>query len=547
MTKAAAGRAAERLPGNGQGDGRGICLGFQWDATSWEAAPRLWDTLFGWLGERPAFWNLPPFPAETPVRKRAAPAKPLLARVEARGDAVTSAGFSGACHPLLNINELDRDVTWGLRNPWGTGIVDVVGLHPRILVPRVADLARGEAWKVYREHGFSRVGICVRETGRPPDPPDGCLAFLRVPVSSWFTEAARSRSLRRAVMSRPSALLLLDLSGCSDPVFLRSVLEDPSGLFGGRSPDLSPLPEPDGDLPPHRPTASPRLDWGPFSIPDLHALLQQTAAAFRKKRRKNEEIGALLATLGTPRGGIPSAEAPKRSYQPQLVAHMLGDVTLGGSVFDVRLHGGRFCGIVRQGIDLMPLRPASSFFRVGRSLSSLRTVSSVSFESDAGTGLQEELGLDGRDGTLVRIEYSFRDDSPDLSIVLDMEMPPLLAGSQVEEYAPLALALRALRKDEAAAIEVFAPDGSTSSVEVSERSGSVLAAGAEHRVRRADGGWIVLRFSPPNGRSWGLPSFRVVRARRERVLEVNPFGSYMPVPARALAGRASFRMSLGIA
>jgi len=547
MTKAAAGRAAQRLPGSDQGDGRGICLGFQWNAASWEEAPRLWDALFGWLGERPAFWNLPSFPAATPVRKRAATAKPLRARVEARGDAVTSAGFSGACHPLLNIDELDRDVAWGLRNPWGTGVVDVVGLRPRILVPRVADLARGDAWKVYREHGFSRVGICVRETGRPPDPPDGCLAFLRVPVSSWFTEANRSRSLRRAAMSRPAALLLLDLSGCSDPVSLRSVLEDPSGLFGGRSPDLSPLPEPDGDLPPHCPAASARLDWGPFCIPDLHAVLEETAAASRRKRRKNEEIGALLATLGAPRSGIPAAEAPKRSYQPRLVAHMLGDVTLGGSVFDVRLHGGRFCGIVRQGIDLMPLRPASSFFRVGRSLTSLRTVSSVSFESDAGTGLQEELGMDGRDGTLVRIEYSFRDDSPDLSILLDMEMPPLPAGSQVEEYAPLALALRALRKDETAAIEVFAPDGSASSVEVSEGSGSVLAAGAEHRVRRADGGWIVLRFFTPAGRSWGLPSFRVVRARRERVLEVNPFGSYTPVPSRALAGRASFRMSLGIA
>jgi hypothetical protein len=543
MTKAAAGRAPERSPGNGPG----TCLGFQWDAASWETAARLWDTLFGWLGERPAFWNLPTFPEDSSVRKRAAPAKPLLARVEARGEVVTSAGFSGACHPLLNMNELDREVTWGLRNPWGTGVADVLGMRPRILVPRVADLARGDAWKVYRDRGFSRVGICVREAGRPPDPPDGCLAFLRVPVAAWFSDTARSRSLRRAVMSRPAALLLLDLCGCSDPAFLRSVLEDPSGLFGGRSPSLSPLPEIDGDLPPHGSGASLGLDWAPFCIPDLHAVLEATAAASRKRRRKNEEMSALLAALGTPRDGLSQAQAPKRSYQPQLVAHMLGDVTLGGSAFDVRLHGGRFCGIVRQGIDLMPLRPASSFFRVGRSLSPLRTVSSVSFESDAGTGLQEELGMDGRDGTLLRIEYSFRDDSPDLSILLDMEMPPLPAGSRVEEYAPLALALRLLRKEEEAAIEVSAPDGSASSFEVSERNGSVLAPGAEHRVRRPDGGWIVLRFSTPAGPSWGLPSFRVVRARRQRVLEVNPFGSYAPVPSRALAGRASFRMTLGIA
>jgi len=543
MTKPPALRMALRP----RGTDPGVCLGFQWDASTWEELPRLWDTLAGWLGDRPAFWNLPSFPPGMAARRRVSVARPVADRVEVRHEPVSAAGFSGACHPLLNIDELDREVSWGLRNPWQTGLTDVLGMRPRILVPRVPDLQRADAWKVYRDHGFAQVGACVRQGCRLPAA-DRLLVLLRVHVCSWSADAARSRRRRRSVPWTPGLVLLLDLGGCTDAAALKAALEDPSGLFGGRVPTLAPLAEPPGELPPGPvPAAAACLDWAPFSVPDLHAALDETAPASKRKRKKSEELGELLSTLSAPRERPAEPAAVKRPYQPQLLAHMLGDVTLGGSAFDVRLHGGRFCGIVRQGTGLTPLRPAGAWLRMGRGLSSLRTVSSVSFESEAGTGLQEVLGMDGRDGTLVRIEYSFRDDSPDLLIDLDLQLPALPQELLVDEYAPLALALRALRKDEDVRVEVAAPDGSASSVQVPSRGPGVLAAGAEHRVRRADGGWIVLRFSAPSGRSWGLPWFRVARYGRERVLECNPFGSYEPVPARALARRASFRMSLGIA
>ncbi|MGA2381106.1 MAG: hypothetical protein ABSG85_17560, partial [Spirochaetia bacterium] len=151
------------------------------------------------------------------------------------------------------------------------------------------------------------------------------------------------------------------------------------------------------------------------------------------------------------------------------------------------------------------------------------------------------------EGSLLSIEYSFRDDSPLLSIVLEMRFPEIPAGAQVDEYAPLALPLRLLKKGEAAAIEVSAPDGSTSSVEVTEETGSAFAPGALHRIRRVDGGWIILQFAAPGGPAWGLPSFRVTRSRGTRVLEANPFGSYVPQPGPSLSGRhACFSLRLGL-
>jgi hypothetical protein len=320
-------------------------------------------------------------------------------------------------------------------------------------------------------------------------------------------------------------------------------------LFGGRAPALLPLAEPSDELPGKASSPPVRLDWAPFSVAGLHAVLARTAGMSRKKRKKNEEYSALLGQLGSSADGSPaqivSAADPHR--QLRLVAHMLGDVALTGSGFDVRLQGGRFSGITRQGNELMPVRPARSYLRVGGRLLSYRTVSSFSFESEHGTGLREELRIDDAQGSLISTEYSFRDDSPFLSITVETRFPEIPAGAQVEEYAPLAIALRPLKKGETAAVEVSAPDGSTSSVEVSEEGGSVFAPGALHRIRRVDGGWIVISFDSPGGPAWGLPSFRVTKGRGGRVLEANPFGSYARQPGPTVSGRhARYSLRLGL-
>jgi hypothetical protein len=457
-------------------------------------------------------------------------------------------GYSGSPHCLLSLDELDRELSWGLSNPWGTGISDVTGLRPTILVPRVADIGRHGAWKLYAEHGFRLVGVFPEVRDRLPEAPAGCLWFLRVGVSSCAPASPETRSLRRLLGSSANVFVQLDLSGVGDPAALRSLLEEAAGLFGGRSPVSSPLPEPAAELPPKLVTAPQRLDWSPLSVPGLHAVLDDTAAISRKKRKKNDEFHDLLCRLGSAADGTARGESdshdPRRRLR--LVAHMLGEVSLTGSLFDVRIHGGRFCGVTRRGNDLMPPRPAQSFIRTGRTLWTFKTLSSFSFESERGTGLREELGLEGKEGAFIRVEYAFREDSPLLSISLEVRFPDLAPGGKVDEYAPIAISLRTLKKGEPAAIEVSAPDGSSSSVEVSEKSGNVFVPGAWHRIRRQDGGWIVLQFTSP-GRTWGLPSFRVARGRGGRFLEANPFGSYSPVPGPALAGRAArFSLRLGL-
>jgi hypothetical protein len=530
------------------GNGRSICLGFQWDAASWETVSALWHPLFSWLGSRTVHWNLPALPADMAPRRRASVLKPLAARIESQADGVTAMGFSGAAHPLLTIDELEREVTWGLKNPWGTGITDVLGVRPLLLVPRVADLRRADSWKVYGHNGFGLIGIFRDEGTRVSEVPAGCLSFVRAGLAGNRPDAEDARRVGRLASSPSGTLLQVDLSGVTDGGALRSLLEGPSGIFGARMPALQPLPEPPGPLPAAAPARQGKQDWRPFCLAGLHETLEDTGSLSRKKRKKNDEYGALLSRMGSAGDGRPAAQdAGKLQKNLRLVAHMLGEVALAGNGFDVRLQGGRFCGITRQGKQMLPALPALSYLRVGSKTSWYRTVSSFSFESDRGTGLREELRIPGTDGPSVGIEYSFQDDSPLLSIVLDTIFPDVAAGAQVQEHAPLALALRLLKKGESATIEFSAPDGSGSSVDVSEETGSVIVPGALHRIRRTDGGWILLRYSHPGISAWGLPSFRVRRIGRARVLEANPFGSYDRQPGHTLGGRhASFSLRIGL-
>ena len=96
-------------------------------------------------------------------------------------------------------------------------------------------------------------------------------------------------------------------------------------------------------------------------------------------------------------------------------------------------------------------------------------------------------------------------------------------------------------------IEAVAPDESAATVRLGETSGPVFLPGASFRIPRADGGSILVRFSAPEERRWGLPSFRITRVRGARVLEFNPFGSYTPLAGSSLSARSetfTFLMSL---
>jgi len=521
---------------------RRISLGFQWDARSWENVPLWCDSLFTRLKDSKVHWNLPAFLPDTPARKKASIARAIRSRLESSGDIVTAMGFAGACHPLLNIDELEKEISWGVKNPWGTGIADIFDVRPQILVPRVPDLVRPDARKAYRECGFRLIGVCGESLSPPAGSLAGCFLYSRFIVTALQSGSKEVKRLRRLIASAGDLFLLLDLSGSSRPEELEIAIKELLEPVLARGPVVMLLPGPapaNLSLPP-----SLLADWTPFIPPLLPAKLDATAGIARKKRKKNE----LLSLLGPGESTVSArGTGPDQSERSRLVAHMLGEVALAGRDFDVRLSGGRFCGATRQGRDLLPRRPARSYIRSAAGTIFFKTQSSFSFEGESGTGLREELRVDGQAGGGISIEYSFRHDSPFLSIDVEVRFPVLAADASIEEYAPLAIALRDLRKGEGVTVEVSAPDESAASVDLTEAAGGIMLPGAAHRIRRADGGWVRLMYASPDGRRWGLPFFRVTRLRGARIVEINPFGSYMPTPGSALSGRReSFSLLLGL-
>ena len=531
-------------------NGRRVCLGFQWDAGSWDDAPLWCDYLFTRLGRHKVHWNLPAFPTDGPVRKRASFAKSLRERIERSGDGLSSMGFSGACHPLLNLDELEKELSWGLKNPWGTGLTDTLNLRTRVLIPRVPDLLRPGALKLYADRGFTLVGICDVPAHGSGAWSDGFFPAVRLEVANAGPADPGLRGLRRLISSAEEIFILLDLTGLGNTGPLERLTEELIGpLLGSDSFSFSLIDDPSAP-PPSAPAIRPaRPDWSPFPASVLRAKLKATAGLARRKRKKAEEYKDLLCTLA--RGDLPPREAEDAEEESpnrmRLVAHMLGDVALAGRDFDVKLSGGRFCGITQHGSWLLPARPALSYLRIHGRTTPFRTLSSFSFEGENGTGLREELGIEGEDGARLSIEYSFCDDTPLLSVNAEISYPRLSSARVVEEYAPLAITLAELPKGGSITVEARAPDESRAAVTLEEKSGWVLLPGAVHRIARADGRSILVQFSPRDGKRWGIPFFRVVKTRGGRFLEMNPFGSYAPVPAAVLGGtRETFSLLLGL-
>ena len=133
-------------------------------------------------------------------------------------------GYAGACHPLLNLDELEKELSWGLKNPWGTGITDTLDLRPPVLIPQVPDLLRPGAGALYEKHGFSLVGVCA-SSQQAAETPAGWFSFLRFPAATLGNVDVFARRLRRIAAVPADLFVMLDLSGEETASHLEALLE----------------------------------------------------------------------------------------------------------------------------------------------------------------------------------------------------------------------------------------------------------------------------------------------------------------------------------
>jgi hypothetical protein len=153
------------------------------------AAETLLEEATSLLPHLPLAWNLPLAPLEA-GRGRADLAVEIKTRVRSRSDSVLLMGYGGGPHPLLAAEELERELDWCRRNPWGSGAKSLLGQEPKHLLPLAADLAREALDGVYGRHGFETVGLA--------EPLEQALARFSPHGGAGWGGAERSPLLRRA-------------------------------------------------------------------------------------------------------------------------------------------------------------------------------------------------------------------------------------------------------------------------------------------------------------------------------------------------------------
>jgi len=536
--------------------GRRLLVGVQWDAACWTRAPLLVDRILRVLHRVPLHWNLPAFPPDDAGSTGLA--EVLRERLASAGDALIAMGCTGACQPALGLAELDREIAWGLRNPWSTGIVDVLGRRPAAIAPRFADLDRPGAAALCLRHGLALVGTAAADRPLSFAGHYGLrvFPFTRLPLGG-SSRPALDADLRRLLSVDGDVFVVFDLAALpGEPAAAALLIETLADRVLGSGRTVVTLAEAALGGETRQPAGGrasvETAEWRLFPAAILRRRLEAAESLRRRKRRRSDETRDLLAQLsaatpapGAPSPGAPSTGVPRRYADRGLIAHMQGEATLSGERFDVRLAGGRFCGLVHGRQALTPQRPASTLLRVnGRTLAA-RGRSAFSFEGDDGTGLREDLAIEPG-GSLV-VDYAFRGEQDVLAVEAAFVVPALPHDAVVEEWTPLALTLADVPPGREVPIVFEAPDGSTGTCLVAERDGWRPVAGSVFRVK-TDATEIVLTTGGDGRGAWGIFLFRVAKSgARRRVLEANPFGTAGPVPAAALAGTGgSFRFTLGL-
>ncbi len=520
-----------------------VLLGIRWDASSWEQAPRLVDRVLQSFRDVPLHWVLPSLPCDGSRQPRVVSV--LRRRLDA-GDVLLSAGFSGAFHPLLSPNELEREVAWGIHNPWSTGLGQALGARPVAMVPWWADLDRPEAARIYLKHGLGTVGVSgdrsfafAAANGLRVFP---CVRYPRLGASKG-SETALGWRVRGLLLRHSKLFVLVDLDRISrEPESSERVLESLARLLLGSRRPFARLPDHDREA-----GGEPTPTRGePVSTGELRRRLDMAAHLRSKKRPSSADTRTLLSVLA-PCSPVPDPApyAPPRLSERGLIAHMQGEAILSGRRFDLGLAGGRFCGLRDRGGPLTPPRPVASWLRVGRKLVRFRGQTAFSFEDSAEVGLREELVLEsGGQGSIV-VDYAFRGDDPRLWIEGTVTLGDIGPAVTVEESALFALTIAEVGRGAGAVVEVETPDGSRRTCPISSASGWQLLAGSAFRVPTHRGTAVLADGGKRRHPGWTVLLFRVAAgAGRRRYLEASPVGCAGPLPAARLAGLERFSLTV---
>ncbi len=553
------------------------------------AAEALLEEAASLLPRLPLAWNLPLAPLEAD-RGRADLAVEIKTRVRSRSDSVLLMGYGGGPHPLLAAEELEKELDWCRRNPWGGGARSLLGQEPKHLLPLAADLTRETMDGVYGRHGFETVGLAepleaalvpfpakARAANRPhrrsyrfllrPGRSPGRAALYRawvwplgvgLPLEAPVLQAAAALAARQPLFllleladearsedRREPSPVLAPLLQALEARFRPEFLSLEQALEGGAQTRAAGEAGEAGEAP-----DSARADPLPLLCPAaLEAAARAESLRTRSRRRTDADLRAVLETFGSPQPRPRGAQRPREARRPEatLIAAMSGLVALQGEGLAATFADGRLSGLQKAQSWALGAGPADSYLIAGGRLLPLESESAFSFEQGQDSGLRSVLQapLDGGQVELV-IQACFREGQEDLELNLGLHFPELSPKLDLQGVVPLELPVFALAEGEKADISGELLGGGSISRTFAAEEGERLYTGARLRLRKAGSG-PALVFSPCVPSGVVVLGVRVIRFRRGLHVLASPFGARFAAPARMYSGRTvSFSLRLGL-
>ena len=521
----------------------------------------------------PLHWNLPLAPlAASGSRAAAELGARIKERVKAQADTVLPAGFRGAPHPLLQAEELDRELAWCRRNPWFPGAKSLLGQDPAHLLPLVPDLLREQAAGVYSRRGLVSVGVALplEQALCRLFPKRGRYRFLfaRTPgraavyaclIPPPGIDLARLARLPDALeVGQQPLFLLLELGEKASGPRLAPLLQTLAARYQlqplslARDP-LFPAGEAAGE-PPYDPAELlSALNPQELNSPQVLEGMERAAALRgRRRRRSDADLRSVLeAMAGAPRPAARNRERARPSSEQVLIASMAGLVSLDGPRFAATFEDGRFTGLRQDGTQILAGQPARSYLVLKGKIRELQTESAFSFERDPESGLRSVLKarLAGTDGEIrLQADAYFRDRELELEMDFSLSFPVFAPETTLEQLAPFELVLFVLGRQEQAQISCELGDGLVHRQALAAEPACRLLYGTRFLLSSLPAGGPALTLAV-GGAGTGplvLP-LRVHRERGRCLLMANPFGSYSPVPAEAYSGRTErFSLRIGL-
>jgi hypothetical protein len=518
----------------------------------------------------PLYWNFPAAPIlEKQSRRTAKLVEAIRKRVGSGQDRIIPCGFSGAPHPLLLPEELQRELLWCYRNPWFPALKNLFDARPEVILPVHPDLYSEAVENAYSRRGFSVIGIPIPLYRLCPAPGKNRWTELRAPATSDYS----IRGVNSDVKLRPIALLRPEevteegidtlLSACSREDALYLMVDLTGGSPSGDSAAPAAVQHLFRLLNRHR-----RTEFHPFSAgtrkpaptpidsAELMKFLEPVGRCPEsetwdrienlrtKKRKSNLQMRDLLKTLAAavPSGAIPSPDRAKNREKEAIEItsiSMAGSVTLIGVGLQATFSQGRLSNLIDHGRKVLPGRPGRSVFTFGNKRELLQTDSAFSFDREGQTGLRSILSRRlGRERKSVQIilDYYFADERRCLNLDIKACYPALPPGI-ITEAAPLELCLRSFGEDDRPVIEVKTPDREPYREIVAPSPGVVVLWGKSFRLEQ--GSWSVELLASPLQRTRSEQvEFRVEKQQgKAYLLWVNLGGSYLPQPAANLSTR----------